>query len=167
MSTFENYFIHLPFANLTDHEFRAVTGFWNNELVNPQIDFFDLIPNPDKFDERDSDNMLDTPTSKYYSSNELNKLLTKITNYNKTISMYHRNIRSLPKNLELLEDFIYCLQSKPDIIAISETKMNDRTIVESKHLLFKLNMRITQYLKHCISLLVHSSYHIIMHGFSK
>ena len=38
-------------------------------------------------------------------------------------SMLHLNMRSLPKNLSLLEDFITTVEEAPEIIAISETKL--------------------------------------------
>ena len=38
-------------------------------------------------------------------------------------TIFHCNIRSLPKNLILLHDILYCLDSRPNIIAISETRL--------------------------------------------
>ncbi len=92
------------------------------------IDLFNVIPNPDKFDERDPDNMLNLPSSNYYSVNKLNNSLNMLTN-KKSISLFHCNIRSLPKNLNLLEELIYSLDVKPDILAVSETKLNDKTVI--------------------------------------
>jgi len=43
------------------------------------------------------------------------------------LSIVHINIRSLAKNLPLLEAFIYQLNHSPDIIAISETKLRSTT----------------------------------------
>ena len=37
-------------------------------------------------------------------------------------------IRSLPKNLTLLSDMLYCLNEKPDVIAISETRLNECSV---------------------------------------
>ena len=132
MSRIENNLLmELPFSNLTDFEFRAVTGSWHFDLNNLiDIDLFSVIPNPDKFDQRDPDNMLSLPSSNYYSINKLNNYLNMLTN-KKSISLFHCNIRSLPKNLNLLEEFIYSLNVKPDILAISETKLNDKTIINT------------------------------------
>ena len=132
MSRIENNLLmELPFSNLTDFEFRAVTGSWHFDLNNlTDIDLFNVIPNPDKFDQRDPDNMLSLPSSNYYSINRLNNYLNMLTN-KKSISLFHCNIRSLPKNLNLLEEFIYSLNVKPDILAISETKLNDKTIINT------------------------------------
>ena len=41
-------------------------------------------------------------------------------------SMLHLNMRSLPKNLSLLEDLITTVKEPPEIIAISETKLKPR-----------------------------------------
>ena len=49
-----NYFQWLPFANLYDIEFKAVTGTWYYDFKT-DIDIFNVLPNTDKFDERDSD----------------------------------------------------------------------------------------------------------------
>ena len=42
--------------------------------------------------------------------------------------MMHFNIRSLPKNLTSLNDFILTVKETPEIIAISETKLLDENI---------------------------------------
>ena len=47
--------------------------------------------------------------------------------YKNALSIVHINIRSLAKNLPLLEAFIYQLNHSPDIIAISETKLRSTT----------------------------------------
>ena len=87
------------------------------------------VPNPDKFDERDPDAMLNSPCSQYFSFNKLNTSLNTLTNRSKSISLFLCNIRSLPKNLCLLEDFICSLDVKPDILAVSETKLNSKTVI--------------------------------------
>ena len=43
------------------------------------------------------------------------------------MSIFHCNTRSLPKNLNLLNDILLTLKIPPDIIAISETKLNENT----------------------------------------
>lgn len=39
------------------------------------LDFYDLLPNPNKFDECNPDLMLNTPCSEYYSVCSFNKML--------------------------------------------------------------------------------------------
>jgi hypothetical protein len=78
---------------------------------------------PDKFDENDSEFMLNT--SNYHSVDDMNKLLNNAGP--KALSLIHCNIRSL-KNLTLLNDFINILSSKPDIIGISETELNKNSV---------------------------------------
>ena len=48
----------------------------------------------------DSDNILNCPRSNYYFLTQLNQLLDNTTS--KCLSMFHCNIRSLPKHLSLL-----------------------------------------------------------------
>lgn len=42
----------------------------------------------------------------------------------------HLNIRSLPKNLHLLKDLLITIESKFNIIGITETKVNDSTVLK-------------------------------------
>ena len=67
----------------------------------------------------DSDNILNCPRSNYYFLTQLNQLLDNTTS--KCLSMFHCNIRSLPKHLSLLNEFLYSVNRKPDILAITET----------------------------------------------
>ena len=46
----------------------------------------------------------------------------------KHFQIFHCNARSLPRNLTLLNDMIYTLSSKPDVLAITETKLNEKTV---------------------------------------
>ena len=45
----------------------------------------------------------------------------------KGFSIFHCNIRSLEKNKALLHDILSTVKTVPDIIAISETKINENT----------------------------------------
>jgi hypothetical protein len=47
--TNSRYLTELPYI------FKAVTAAWNFDLSDRNIDLFDIVPNPDKFDERDPD----------------------------------------------------------------------------------------------------------------
>ena len=46
----------------------------------------------------------------------------------KSFSILHCNIRSLPKNLNLLEELLCSLDSKLDILGITETKLGEKSI---------------------------------------
>ena len=74
----------------------------------------------------DSDNIPNCPRSNYYFLTQLNQLLDNTTW--KCLSMFHCNIRSLPKHLSLLNEFLHCVNRKPDILAITETRLSDRTV---------------------------------------
>ena len=84
------------------------------------LTFYDLLPNPNKFDECDPDLMLNTRCSEYYSVRSFNKML--VDSDAKSFSILHCNIRSLSENLNLLEELLCSLYSKLDILAITETK---------------------------------------------
>ena len=68
------------------------------------IDLYDLFLNPDKSGESDPDHMLYNPCSEYFSIDKLKKTLETMPN---SLSILHCNIRSLPKNLNVLEDILY------------------------------------------------------------
>ena len=44
------------------------------------------------------------------------------------LSMIHFNTRSLPKNLHKIEELLHLLKFKPDILAISESKLNNNNL---------------------------------------
>ena len=75
-----------------------------------------------KFDESDPDLMLSTPSSEYYSITDANNLLADVDN--DSIFLFHCNIRSLAKNFELLNDLLYCCDNIPNVIAVTETRIN-------------------------------------------
>ena len=87
---------------------------------------YNLLPNPDKADENDPDQMFTQVTSEYYSLDKTNRATKNAGS--KAFSIFHCNIRSLPKNLTLLNDMIYTLSSKPDVLAVTETKLNENTV---------------------------------------
>ena len=69
-----NYCRYLPFFNIVDAEFNAVIGNWHYDF-DTDLDIFNILPNPDKFDDKDPDNMLNCPHSNYYSLTQLNTAL--------------------------------------------------------------------------------------------
>ena len=113
----------LPFYNMDNREFNNF-GLCSREL-NIQSDLHNLLCNPDKRDEFDPDLMLSSLTSSYYSMSNVNNVLNNVGS--NSLSLFHCNIRSLPKNLTLLNDLIYTLDSKPDVIACTETRLNNDT----------------------------------------
>ena len=117
----------LPFYNLNDREFNLVNGIRSVQFSQlMDTDMFNLISNPDKSDEIDPDLMLTIPMSNYYSISQINNSIAKAGP--KAISMFHCNVRSLPKNLVLLEDFLYSLDKRPEILAITETRLNENSV---------------------------------------
>lgn len=94
---------------------------------NDQVsDLFNILPNPDKSDDSDPDLMLITPTSNYHSASDINNLTA--SQPNNSLFMFHCNIRSLPKNLHLLDDLLYTFHTKPNIIAVTETRLKQNTV---------------------------------------
>ena len=84
-----------------------------------------MLPNPDKSDNADPDHILINPLSDNYDISSLNKVLSK--SGAKSFSFLHCNIRSLSKNIGLLEDMLYSLSEQPDVLGVSETRLNANT----------------------------------------
>ena len=84
------------------------------------LDLYNLLPNPDKNDEADPNPMFTNPQSEYYDILKLDNILCKAQG--KGISLFHCKIRSLSKNLTLLNDMLYSVDSRPDIIVVTETR---------------------------------------------
>ena len=95
-------------------------GNWSYDF-DPDLDVFNILANPDKFDDKDPDNMLNCPHSNYYSLNQLNQLFDSTTS--KCLSMFHCNIK-----LSLLSEFLHSVNRKPDILAVTETRLSTRTV---------------------------------------
>ena len=92
-------------------------------------DQFNLISNPDKFDEADPDLMLiATPMSNCYSISQINKSVKNGAKGDFSVSLKY-SIRSLQKNVTLLEDFLYPLDKRPELLALTETRLNTDSTV--------------------------------------
>lgn len=90
------------------------------------MDLYNILPNPDKLDENDPDNMLSNLMSDYYSLGGINNMLDAAGS--KSLSVFHCNVRSLPINLTTLHDMIQSFSSPLDILAVTETKLNENTV---------------------------------------
>ena len=73
-----------------------------------------------------------SPTCKYKSVEWLSKNYSK--SHSSTLDFIHFNVRSLPKNKKNIEELLPVLNltKKPDIIAITETKLNDNNIAKTQ-----------------------------------
>ena len=89
------------------------------------LDLYNLRPNPDKSDDADPDHLLINPQSDYCDISSLNKVLSK--SGAKSFSFLLCNIRSLSKNIGLLEDMLYSLSEQPDVLGVSQTRLNANT----------------------------------------
>ncbi len=130
----------LPFNNIVDNDnfLKAITNNDNrsylgceNILFNP----FELLPDtnvtapysdydPDMHYYNSSQHLSNLCNSKYYDMEEFNKatLIQKKENH---YSMFHCNIRSVTKNRNNLSNHLESLKHEFDIIALSETWLND------------------------------------------
>ena len=131
MATSFNALRELPFHDLHHQEFIRATGAWVHHtptsLLNSKDLFQDTIESPEKNDDLQGISHENYSESKYYTIKQSGTLFQKAKRKN-GFSMLHLNMRSLPKNLSLLEDFITTVEEAPEIIAISETKLKENNI---------------------------------------
>ena len=91
-----------PFQNLSNNELTELNV--NNKLIFPKLSDYKLL---------DADNC-------YISTPDFQNLYANNTDF----CILHINIKSLNKNFEKLEELLSVLGKMPEIIAISETKLN-------------------------------------------
>ena len=120
-----------PFYNLDPQEFIRITGGWVHHSYHSLIEskdlFRDIVISPEKEHE-----LHENPYNSYIQSNY--HTIKQTGNYfyqanrHRGFSMMHFNMRSLPKNLTSLNDLILTVKETPEIIAISETKLQNENI---------------------------------------
>ena len=102
------------------------TGTWvfhSASLLTDSRDLFcSVIESPDKDDNLN----MNTIESKYYNIKRTGVQFQKASS--KGLSIFSCNMRSLPKNLCLLNDILITVKELPSIITISETRLRDNNV---------------------------------------
>ena len=111
----------LPFSSFSDKYFNYLLENWPVPNLDEINDLYNLLPNPDKTDESDPDLMLVSLWSEYYSIKKLNINLFEKSGSN--LFIFHCNTRSLSTNFNLLEEILDSMDSQPDTLGITETKL--------------------------------------------
>ena len=130
MTTSFNALCELPFYDLHHKNFIRATGMGpphSNFFIKFQGSFPGYNWKSRKNDDLQGSSYENYTESKYYTVKQSGSLFQKAKRKN-GFSMLHLNMRSLPKNLSLLEDFIDTVNVSPEIIAISETKLKENNI---------------------------------------
>ena len=93
------------------------------EAENPNV------PNnlPDIDAELDYNDLFSMPSDYYDDHNSVNNLLCS-KNKSNHLFMIHFNVRSLQKNIDKLSHSLSDLNHKPDVVAVSETKLKENMI---------------------------------------
>lgn len=120
----ENVSSCLLFYDLIDREFNVMVGSWQDGCYD--FDFYDFFLNLNKFDECDLDLMLNIFCLEYYLVCDFNKMLVNLDV--KFFLIFYCNIRSLFKNLNLLEELLCFFDFKLDIFGIIEIKLGEKFI---------------------------------------
>ena len=96
----------------------------------------DVIVNPENNDTRSINYNIESPYC------DVKRAVKELRIGDKGFSLLHCNARSLSKNLSYLNDILFMCKEMPSFIAISETKLNDRStinislegyVLETKH----------------------------------
>ena len=103
----------LPFENLNDIEIMEEP----NNAATKQINSF-------AFPSIDDELVAVNPNCCYRSVQWLSKNIST----KNTLSVLHFNTRSIPKDKNLIEELISALNHNPDVIAVTETKLNMNNI---------------------------------------
>ena len=126
-----NVLSELPFYNLDNYEFLRITGGWvhhsYHSLTESNDLFQDIIASPEKECELQENSYNSYIQSKYYTVKQTGNFFYQANKYH-GFSVMQFNVRSLQKNLTSLNDFILTVKETPEIIAISETKLQDENI---------------------------------------
>ena len=118
-----------PFHDFNDSELLRTTGSWvyrSSDRLKGKLDIYrDILESPDKNDP--SEYIYETCFEWNYYSIKKSGILFKNAAKQKGFSLLHCNTRSLGKNVSLLHDILLTVETRPDIIAISETKINENS----------------------------------------
>ena len=111
----------LPFYDLNLDEFLKVTGSWvfsaTDRLLDKKDLFKDALESPNRED--DCFNYDHFIEFKYCSVKQTGMHFDQAKKQNR-FSVLHCNMRSLTKNLSLLQDILLTMKETPNVIAISE-----------------------------------------------
>ena len=102
--------------------FQSLNNFELRNIFSTKTDVMKQLNKLDCLQALDSNLNLINVNSKYRSVDWLNRHMILIMIL---ISVIHFNVRSIIKNKRKIEELLYDLNKSPDIIAISETKLND------------------------------------------
>lgn len=120
---------YFSFQDLVLNAFLKTTGSWvyhSADRLSGKLDRYrDIIESPDRNDPLKS-SFEDYIESKYYTIKKSGRLFNDAAKQS-GFSVLHCNTRSLGKTISLLHDILQTIKSLPDIIAISETKINENT----------------------------------------
>ena len=114
---------------MENDEFPKTIGSWvynSEDRLSGKVDLYrDIVVSPDENDpfKWANDNYIE---SNYYSVKKTGKIFYDASKQ-KGFSIFHCNIRSLEKNKSLLHDILSTVKTMPDIIAITESKINENT----------------------------------------
>ena len=73
--------------------------------------------------DKDINDLLFNQSKYYHDISDVNAILDKVSGDQQQLFMMHFNVRSLVKNIDKVSYFLSQLNKRPDIIAVTETKL--------------------------------------------
>ena len=67
-------------------------------------------------------------TTKYYLEHDFNNIIKSNDNYATGLSLMHLNVRSIPKNIDKLNNYLLSLDIQFSIIGLTETWLKEETL---------------------------------------
>lgn len=129
----------LPFFTLEPQEFLKTTGGWVHQSLQSVIEskdlFADIITSPETENELQESPYNNSIQSGYFTVKQSGKFFFEAKKHH-GFSLVHFNMRSLPKNLTSLEDIICTVKESSEIIAISETKLQEKKLILTYPVIF-------------------------------
>ena len=127
----------LPFSHISEDDFFSIINEMSMSNFQIQSDENECVFNVFDLEDNDSENPLspfdpdnnffctlnnfDSLNSKYYNDVEFNLMWDKLNCVPQTMSLLHLNLRSAPKNLSNLENYLSLLSPKFQLIGLTET----------------------------------------------
>ena len=128
----------LPVHDLDDREFHILNGSCHLQIENlKDLDLYNLLPNPDKSD--------DVTLIIYQLTLNLITMIFPVwirfwvNQEQNPFHVFLVNISSLSKNISLLEDTPYSLSEQPDVLGVSETRLNANTTLNTQLTNYNIN----------------------------
>ena len=115
----------LPFSNCSDYAMLTACLSDNDKL----LDFFENNTFTSECHNLIDEFSMENYSCKYYNENKFNSILSK--HQDKSIKIFHLNIRSLNKHCHELNAFLLCFNCKFDVLLLTDIGNANKELIEN------------------------------------